>query len=178
MIIDIGNAISDTVVALTFIMKKNSTTTTMIAPSNSDDVRFDIDLSIKSRWANMSVEISNSDGNVFFASDITLSKFSVSLIVPTPGCFVTVITTAGEPQYDPIPTRGILPPTATSAISLTVTIPLLSDRTTLFPISANSVVDTSALTTYSLPYPSIIPPALLALTSRNASNTSLSVTPR
>ena len=150
---DIGNAINEIVVALTFIMKKNNTMITIIAPSKSEDDKLEIERSIKSRCAKISVAMFNSDGNVSFASFIKFSSCSVSSIVPTPGCFVTVIITAGFPRYDAAPTRGDLSPLSTRAISFTVIISPLSALITVLPSASISIVATSALTTYSLPYP-------------------------
>ena len=76
--------------------------------------------------------------------------WSVRLIEPAPGCFVTVRNTAGWALSEALPISGVLEPIEMSAMSLSITgasPPLI----TALPISSASAVEREAFMRYSLP---------------------------
>ena len=149
--IDMGMATIEISVVRRFIRKKNSTIMTNSAPSSRVCCRLLMELSMKSLCRNMSSDITMSGGRVRLISSSLLSMASVRPMVPVSGCFVIVISTAGCPLTDAAPIRGCCPPISTSAMSASVTIPRLSERTTAAAISSGLSVLMTPFIIYSLP---------------------------
>ena len=151
MMIDIGSATSETIVVRRFIRKKNSTIITIKAPSSNDSWRLLTELAMNSLWRKISVDTVTSGGRVECNAASSESIFSVSPMVPTAGCLVTVRSTAGSVFTDATPNLGSLAPSFTWAISASVIVPDASDLTTVFAISSVSDVLTLPFMIYSLP---------------------------
>ena len=129
--------------------------TTKIPPSRMERSTLPIELSMKRLWRKMSVWILTSLGRFFCRSFSAVSRRSVNSKVPTPGCLVTVSSTACWPQTLAVPILGVLPPIFTSPIWSRVTgkSSLLAPAlTTAAPISSRRVVESMPRRMYSLPY--------------------------
>ncbi len=147
-----GSATNEMTVVRKFIRKKNSTTITNSAPSNSACCILWIELLIKRDWRKISVEIRTSAGSVFCKSCMEASSLSVNSRVLVAGCLVTVTNTAGFAFSEASPNLGALLPIRMSAISESMTGISLTVLTTAFPNSSVWVVAITPCTMYSLPY--------------------------
>ena len=91
---------------------------------------------------------------------------------------MTVISTAGLPRSDAVPSRGVLAPIRTSATCSSVTGRPFSMRITARPISSSSAVESMPRMMYSLPCWFRIPPLELRVRFSTTPSTSPVVTPK
>ena len=139
-------------VVLTFIRKRKSTIITKRPPSNRDFLILSMELSMNLCWRKMSVYISMSEGIWPRISSIASSSLAVSSMVLASGCLVTVISTAGSPLCEAVPSFGVLSPILISAMSERVIGASPSSLTTVWPMASTSEVDRTPRMMYSLPY--------------------------
>ena len=146
-----GSVTREISVVRTLAKNRKSTMTTKIPPSKRDFFTLPIELSIKRLWRKISVETLTSAGKFFCKSCREASNLSVSSSVLVAGCLVTVMSTAGLPRSEAVPSFGALGPTFTSAMSSSVTGKLFTVFTTALPSSSTLVVESTPRTIYSLP---------------------------
>ena len=146
-----GNVTNEISVVRTFARNRNRTITTKIPPSKSDFFTLPIELSIKRLWRKMSVDTFTSGGRFFWRSFNEVSNLSVNSSVLVAGCLVTVISTAGLPRSEAVPSFGAFGPMVTFAISSSVTGKLFTVLTTALPSCPVCVVDSTPRTIYSFP---------------------------
>ena len=148
---EIGSVTSEITVVRTFARNRNRTITTKIPPSKSDFFTLPIEFSMKRLWRKISVDTFTSAGRFFWRSFREASSLSVSSRVLVAGCLVTVISTAGLPRSEAVPSFGALGPIFTSAMSSSVTGKVFTVFTTALPSSSTLGVESTPRTIYSFP---------------------------
>ena len=128
-----GSVTSEMTVVRTLARNRNKTMTTKMPPSKSDFFTLLMELSMKRLWRKMSVDTFTSGGRFFCRSFSEASSLSVSSNVLVEGCLVTVISTAGFPLSEAVPSLGAFGPIRTSAMSSSSTGTLLMLFTTALP---------------------------------------------
>ena len=128
-----GSVTSEMTVVRTLARNRNKTMTTKMPPSKSDFFTLLMELSMKRLWRKMSVDTFTSGGRFFCRSFSEASSLSVSSNVLVEGCLVTVISTAGFPLSEAVPSLGAFGPIRTSAMSSSSTGALLMLFTTALP---------------------------------------------